>query len=251
MRASEDLREREAMLAGSAKKHTYDWLAKQIIDSRNVATTPRDGRQVSLPPVPTAARDDPRDKFWAGDKVKLAAEKADQLDAGWLVLAFGTPAGWEPKTDSPGTVIVGGRRWKGDCMVEMDQQRLWFKSTELEMAEKSTKSRPTTAEELKAMNKRRMPQRKKWVTSNRLARAKWEAKLKQGPRTSEGVLTMDQYVKLSKKQEESTVQFELAMELPNDPVELEELRVQIGIDIAAALDVDVRQVGEIGLSAPE
>jgi hypothetical protein len=52
---------------------------------------------------------------------------------------------------------------------------------------------------------------------------------------------------------EADVQMELAieLELPTDPVELEQLQTQLRADIAAALGVDIAQVGEIELSVPD
>jgi|EP01043_Picozoa_sp_COSAG02_P032314 transcriptional regulator with XRE-family HTH domain len=50
---------------------------------------------------------------------------------------------------------------------------------------------------------------------------------------------------------EADVQMELQIEMPTDPIELEALQLQIRTDMAAALGVDVSQVGEIELSAPD
>eukprot|EP01047_Picozoa_sp_COSAG01_P077933 COSAG01_NODE_14217_length_1482_cov_0.761388_1_plen_462_part_10 len=140
---------------------------------------------MALPPVQKVAEVKPLDVFGEGNKVKLATAKADRL-------AFGTLAGWEPTPDSVGTVIMGGRRWKGDCLVEMDGQRLWLKSEELEMVEQSTKPRPTTAEELRALNKRRAAERKKRAKAKRLAQAKWNAKMGEDTGANEDVLATEE-----------------------------------------------------------
>eukprot|EP01051_Picozoa_sp_SAG22_P032319 SAG22_NODE_13569_length_402_cov_0.795380_1_plen_120_part_01 len=87
---------------------------------------------------------------------------------------------------------MGGRRWKGDCLVEMDGQRLWLKSEELEMVEQSTKPRPTTAEELRALNKRRAAERKKRAKAKRLAQAKWNAKMGEDTGANEDVLATEE-----------------------------------------------------------
>lgn len=186
MRASEDMREREAMPVGSATKHTYSVAPKQgtrgerarrapaqrIIDSRHVATMPREIRhikRVALPPVEKAVQEKDVDTFGQGDRVRLAQ--------GHEKLAFGQLAGWKADPDTIGTVMMGGKRWKGDCLVEMGGQRLWLKCEELEMVEMSDKPRPTTAEELRALNKRRAAERKKRAKAARLAQVKWQAKM--------------------------------------------------------------------------
>ena len=52
--------------------------------------------------------------------------------------------------------------------------------------------------------------------------------------------------------EEADVQVELQIEMPTDPVKLKALQMQIRIDMARALGVDVSQVGEVELeSAPD
>ena len=301
MRASEDLREREAMAVGSATKHTYasraSWLTPQasqrihqILDSRQ-AKMPRELRHIKRVPLPPVlqrvVQEEPPEMFGQGDKVKLAAEKANQLDAGMWAPAFGALTGWEPKPDSVGTVIMGGgKRWKGDCLVEMDGQRLWFKSFELEMVERSSEPRPSTAEELAALTQRRAAKRKTWVTSSRLARDKWNAqmggihneivqpfkgiadaapnmldrsKLQLQP-DEDLTTTMEETLDIGNRagqvvlaSAEADVQMELAieLELPTDPAELEQLQTQLRADIAAALGVDIAQVGEIELSVPD
>ncbi len=50
---------------------------------------------------------------------------------------------------------------------------------------------------------------------------------------------------------EADVQMELQIEMPTDLVELEVLKLQIRTDMAAALGVDLSQVGEIELLAPD
>ena len=51
---------------------------------------------------------------------------------------------------------------------------------------------------------------------------------------------------------EADVQMELQIEMPTDPVVLEALQMQIRIDMARALGVDVSQVGEVELEwAPD
>ena len=50
---------------------------------------------------------------------------------------------------------------------------------------------------------------------------------------------------------EADVQMELQIEMPTDPIELEALQLKIRTDVAAALGVDISQVGQIELSAPE
>jgi hypothetical protein len=44
---------------------------------------------------------------------------------------------------------------------------------------------------------------------------------------------------------------ELQIEMPTDPVEVETMQMQLRSDLAAALGVDVSQVGKVELSTPD
>lgn len=50
--------------------------------------------------------------------------------------------------------------------------------------------------------------------------------------------------------EAEDVHMELQIEMPTDPVEVETLQMQLRTDLAAALGVDVSQIGEVELSTP-
>lgn len=50
---------------------------------------------------------------------------------------------------------------------------------------------------------------------------------------------------------DADVQMELQIEMPTDPVEVETMQMQLRSDLAAALGVDVSQVGEVELSTPD
>ena len=300
IRASEELRGREAMPVGSATQRSYasraSWLTPQasqrihqILVSRQVATMPRELRhikRIAVPPVlQRVVKEDPLDMSGQGDKVQPAAENANQLDADRPALAFGALAGKEPKPDSVRTVVMGGgKRWKGDCLVEMDGNRLWFKSSELKMVKRSSLPRQNTAEELMALNQRCAAKRKTWVTSSRLARDKWNAQMgglhneivqsfKGSADAGSSVLDHSERQLLGPDEDLATarktldtgnragqivlspaqanVQMELAIEMPTDPAELEQLQMQLRADVAAALGVDISQVGGIEFSVPD
>ena len=56
-----------------------------------------------------------------------------------------------------GRVHIGGRRWKGDCLVDFSGHgRLWVKQTELEMVAPNPEPRPSTAEEVKMINRQKV-----------------------------------------------------------------------------------------------
>ena len=186
LRATEDLREREAMPVGSSNKHTYSVAprigldqhqarrapAQRILDSRHVATMPREIRhikRVALPTLTNKTVEKKLDIFGQGDKVTMKG--------GEQKLAFGKLKGWSAEPDAVGTVLMGGKRWKGDYLVQMGGQRLWLKCDELVMVDQSDKPRPTTAEELKSLNKRRAAERKKRSKAARVAQMKWQQKI--------------------------------------------------------------------------
>eukprot|EP01043_Picozoa_sp_COSAG02_P065005 COSAG02_NODE_9675_length_2146_cov_2.826575_2_plen_223_part_00 len=211
-------------------KRSHDRLTRRILDSHHVKIAPPQigDKCAGLPPVQKVLKKE--NSFTQGDKVKIRAEKADRLDAGRLAMACGNPSDWALKPGSVG-MVMAGRRWNGDCLVEMDGQRLWLKSPELELVKKSGQPRPNSSEALKAPNMRNVTKPKQWVTSKRLAQARWNAQ-------------MGEVVP------EAEVQMELALKLPTDLVELEELQTKLRIGIVAALGVDASQIGEIELSAP-
>ena len=114
----------------------------------------------------------PKDYFGYGDKVKVL-RPPDALE-------FGCLKDWSHDTETAGKVLIGGRRWNGDCLVELDGQRLWMKQDELQMLERSSEPRPTTAEELKIMNKRRAAERKRRMKAKRAAQLKYNIHIKEG-----------------------------------------------------------------------
>lgn len=85
------------------------------------------------------------DVFGAGDRVCLVVEPE--------LLTFGSAAAPNLQLGSEGRVQIGGRRWKGDCLVDFAGARLWIKQNELEMVEANTDPRPSTAEEIKLINR--------------------------------------------------------------------------------------------------
>ena len=50
--------------------------------------------------------------------------------------------------------------FKGDCLVDFDGNRLWVKPAELRMIEQSKEPRPSTREEIRAINRRKAYERK-------------------------------------------------------------------------------------------
>lgn len=145
------------------------------IEGDKCVHTPRESmhlERVKLPPMVIVEPPKPLDYFGYGDKVKLLRPPDN--------LTFGCLKNWKHKNELPGKVLIGGRRWKGDCLVEFDGQRLWMKQDELEMLERSTEPRPTTAEELKIVNKRKAAERKRRMKAKRAAQLKYNIKMDEG-----------------------------------------------------------------------
>lgn len=142
------------------------------IEGDKCVHTPRESmhlERVKLPKVVVVEPPKPADYFGYGDTVKLLSPP----DA----LEFGCLKNWSHNSEHAGKVIIGGRRWKGDCLVDFDGQRLWMKQDELQMVERSTEPRPTTAEELKIMNMRKAAERKKKMKAKRAAQLKYNLKM--------------------------------------------------------------------------
>lgn len=145
------------------------------IEGDKCVHTPRESmhlERVKLPPVVVVEPPKPADYFGFGDMVRLISAP----DA----LEFGCLKNWRHDKEQAGKVIIGGRRWKGDCLVEFSGQRLWMKQDELEMLERNPEPRPTTAEELKVMNKRKAAERKKRMKAKRAAQLKYNLKMQEG-----------------------------------------------------------------------
>ena len=187
IRSREDAREQKANLS---YRHAFGFNSTQtlanadfkptlramkVLHGDKVLHTPRDGmhlERVKLPPVEFVEPPKPVDFYGYGDKVTLISAPS--------ALQFGCLKNWTHDTEIQGTVLIGGRRWKGDCLVEFSGQRLWMKQNELEMIERNPDPRPNTAEEIKVMNKRRAQERKKRMKAKRAAQLKYNLKMQEG-----------------------------------------------------------------------
>lgn len=105
------------------------------------------------------------DQFGPGDIIRLVNPAHPEA------LAYGAAKNWA--TTGVGKVMVGGRRHKGDCLIEVGGQRLWVKQNEIDMVVPSDEPRPSTAEEIKRENRRRARERKMRQKARRERAAKW------------------------------------------------------------------------------
>lgn len=160
------------------------------IEGDKCAHTPRESmhlERVKLPPMVVVEPPKPVDYFGYGDMVKLL-RPPDSLN-------FGCLKNWSHDNEHAGKVLIGGRRWKGDCLVEFDGQRLWLKQEELQMLERSTEPRPTTAEELKLMNKRKAAERKKKMKAKRAAQLKYNLKMEESEENTMATEEVEEFFK--------------------------------------------------------
>jgi hypothetical protein len=155
-RLKEDMLERMA-LSQNAFRHTLQtsaapWMQKNkqvdILSGSWKVQTPRDTRllkRVKLPRMEARSKRSSSEGFGAGDKVKL------KVSVG--ALTHGCLRNCEMTADAIGEVLMGGRRWRGDYLVQWPTssggQRLWVKHQELQMVNKNTMPRPNTVEETK------------------------------------------------------------------------------------------------------
>ncbi len=141
---------------------------QELLQSRGTGL-PRDFLHVraKTPPKPTKPKTPPPsiDEFGPGDIIRLVNPAHPEA------LAYGAAKNWA--TTGVGKVMVGGRRHKGDCLIEVGGQRLWVKQNEIDMVVASDEPRPTTAEEIKRENRRRARERKMRQKSRRERAAKW------------------------------------------------------------------------------
>jgi Ca2+-binding EF-hand superfamily protein len=160
------------------------------IEGDKCVHTPRESmhlERVKLPKVVVVEPPKPVDYFGYGDMVKLL-RPPDTLE-------FGCLKNWSHNSEQAGKVIIGGRRWKGDCLVDFDGQRLWMKQDELQMIERSTEPRPSTAEELKIMNRRKAAERKKKMKAKRAAQLKYNLKMEEGEENTMATEEVEEFFK--------------------------------------------------------
>ena len=124
---------------------------------------PKTPPKVDKPPTPPPAFD----QFGHGDIIRLKNPSDPEA------LTYGAAKNWA--TTGVGRVMVGGRRHKGDCLVDIGGQRLWVKQTEIDMVLQSTEPRPSTAEEIRIENKRRARERKVRQKERRARAAKFSS----------------------------------------------------------------------------
>ena len=104
-------------------------------------------------------------RYGFGDIVRLRHPDVPET------LAYGAAKNWQ--TTGVGKVMMGGRRFKGDCLIDINGQRLWVTPNEIDMLAENPDPRPSTAEEIKREQKRRARERKQRQKSKRMQAAKW------------------------------------------------------------------------------
>lgn len=174
-RAREDLREREVLpvrhrfaVAADTGPAKLGIRPMRIIDSARTAA-PHDLRhiqRVRLPPVAAKAKSPPPDVFGVGDRVRLKDPRT---------LAYGGKLLLDH--DSVGEVLIGGRQWKGDCLVAICDQRIWAQQEELVMVERSVAPRPSTGQEAIVTRRQLARDRKRRLQAQNLAKAMWQRRL--------------------------------------------------------------------------
>ena len=148
--------ENEKKLTGGALLQRDPCLPRDFLHIR--ARTPPKRTKPKTPPSSI-------DQFGPGDIIRLVNPAHPEA------LAYGASKNWA--TTGVGKVMVGGRRHKGDCLIEVGGQRLWVKQNEIDMVLQSDQPRPSTAEEIKSENRRRARERKARQKNRRERAAKW------------------------------------------------------------------------------
>lgn len=178
-RAREDEREKDLTI-----KHRFGVTATnygmgkrpaRIIEGSHTSvafSTPRDLRlikRVKLPKIEKPKVKKPVDFFGPGDLVRLATNPDD--------FAYGCQQNWQVDMGQEAEVLIGGKRWKGDCLIALAGQRLWVKQAELEMVRRNPEPRPTTKQENDVVRKKLARDRKKRQQAQNMALAKFNKNL--------------------------------------------------------------------------